>query len=110
MTHTKKTLGHNWTRYYNYYGMNLVLEAVCTKQLHWDQAALCEYTLAHAPEVNHQSISRYVMHPPPLPSNDDDAWYRSHLKLPGSAKAQEDKEEGQEGAGRWENTVHFPAG
>ena len=67
--------------------MNLVLEAACTKQLHWDQAALREYTLAHAPEVNHQSASRYVTHPPPLPSNDDDAWYQSHLKLPGSGKA-----------------------
>ena len=87
MTRTKKTLGRNWMRYHNYCGMNLVLEAVCTKQLHWDRAALREYTLAHAPEVNHQSTSKHVTHPPPLPSNDDDAWYRSHLKLPGSGKA-----------------------
>ena len=87
MTRTKKTLGHNWTRYHNYYGMNLVLEAACTKQLHWDRAALREYTLAHTPEVNHQSASRHVTHPPPLPSNDENAWYRSHPKLPGSGKA-----------------------
>ena len=87
MTRTKKTLGHNWTRYHNYYGMNSVLEAACTKQLHWDWAALCEYTLVHTPEVNHQSASKHVTHPPPLPSNDDDAWYRSHPKLPGSDKA-----------------------
>ena len=26
MTHTKKTLGWNWTRYHNYYGMNYILE------------------------------------------------------------------------------------
>ena len=75
MTLTKKTLGRNWTRYHNYYGMNSVLEAACTKQLHWDQAALREYTLAHALEVNHQSAARYVKHPPPLPNNDNDAWF-----------------------------------
>ena len=87
MTCTKKTLGRNWTRYHNYYGMNSVLEAVCTKQLYWDRAALCEYTLAHAPEVNHQSASRYVKHPPPLPDNEDETWFKSHSKLPGSSKA-----------------------
>ena len=87
MTRTKKTLGRNWTRYHNYYGMNLVLEAACTKQLHWDRVALREYTLAHAPEVNHQSASRHTKHPPALPNNDDDAWFWSHLKLPGSGKA-----------------------
>ena len=64
MTRTKKTLGHNWTRYHNYYGMNSVLEAACTKQLHWDWVALREYTLAHTPEVNHQSASKHVKHPP----------------------------------------------
>ena len=87
MTRTKKTLGRNWTRYHNYYGMNSVLEAACTKQLHWDLAALPEYTLAHAPEVNHQSASRHVKHPPPLPDNEDEAWFKSHPKLPGSGKA-----------------------
>ena len=87
MTKTKKTLGHNWMRYHNYYGMNSVLEAACTKQLHWDRAALREYTLNHAPEVNYQSASRHVKHPPPLPDNDDDAWFQSHPKLPGSGKA-----------------------
>ena len=87
MTKTKKTLGRNWTRYHNYYGMNSVLEAACTKQLHWDRAALREYTLNHTPEVNHQNASKHVQHPPPLPDNDDDAWFQSHPKLPGSGKA-----------------------
>ena len=87
MTRTKKTLGRNWTRYHNYYGMNSVLEAACTKQLHWDRAVLREYTLGHAPEVNHQSASKHVTHPPPLPSYDDDACYGIHPKLPGSSKA-----------------------
>ena len=87
MTKTKRTLGRNWMRYHNYYGMNSVLEAACSKQLHWDQATLRNYTLAHAPEVNLQNASKHVRHPPPLPSNDDDAWFWSHLKLPGSGKA-----------------------
>ena len=86
MTCTKKTLGRNWTRYHNYYGMNSVLEAVCSRQLHWDRVALREYTLNHAPEVNHQSASKHAKHPPPLPDNDDDAWFQSHPKLPGSGK------------------------
>ena len=87
MTRTKKTLGHNWTRYHNYYGMNYILEAACTKQLHWDRETLRDYTITHAPEVNHQSATRHVKNPPPLPSNDNDAWFQSHPKLPGSSKA-----------------------
>ena len=67
--------------------MNSVLEAVCSKHLHWDRAALREYTLAHAPEVNHQNASKHVKHPPPLPKNEDNAWFQSHPKLPESSKA-----------------------
>ena len=87
MTHTKKTLGHNWTRYHNYYGMNYILEAACTKRLHWDREALRDYTLNHALEVNLQNAMKHVKNPPPLPDNDDDAWFQSHPKLPGSGKA-----------------------
>ena len=87
MTRTKKTLGRNWTRYHNYYGMNHFLEAACTKQLHWDWETLRDYTITHAPEVNHQSASRHTKNPPPLPNNDDDAWFHKHPKLPGSGKA-----------------------
>ena len=70
--------------------MNSVLEAACTKQLHWDRAALREYTLAHAPEVNHQSASKHVNHPPPLPSNDNDGIgaiqsYQGAARLPKSS-------------------------
>ena len=85
--HAKKTLGRNWTRYHNYYGMNYILEAACTKQLHWDRETLRDYTLTHAPEVNHQSATCHVKNPPPLPNNDDDAWFCKHPKLPGSGKA-----------------------
>ena len=30
---------------------------------------------------------KHVKNPPPLPDNDDDTWFQSHLKLPGSSKA-----------------------
>ena len=87
MTRTKKTLGWNWTRYHNYYGMNYILERACIKKLHWDREVLLDYTINHAPEVNHQSATRHVKNPPPLSDNDDDAWFQSHPKLPGSSKA-----------------------
>ena len=87
MTRTKKTLGRNWTRYHNYYGMNYILKRACTKKLHWDRETLREYTINHAPEVNHQNAMRYVNNPPPLPDNNDDDWFQCHPKLPGSGKA-----------------------
>ena len=87
MTRTKKTLGKNWTRYHNYYGMNHVLESACANNLHWNCETIRQYTVSHAPDVNHQSAMQYANNPPPLPSNDDDAWFRHHPKLPGSGKA-----------------------
>ena len=87
MTRTKRTLGRNWTRYHNWYGMNNVLEAACAGQLHWNCETIHQYTLSHAPEVNQQSAQQNASNPPPLPSNDDDAWFRRHPKLPGSGKA-----------------------
>ena len=87
MTRTKKTLGRNWTRYHNYYSMNHVLERACSKKLHWNWETIREYTVNHAPEVNHQNAMQYVNNPPPLPDNDDDDWFRCHPKLPGSSKA-----------------------
>ena len=87
MTKTKRTLGHNWTRYHNWYRMNNILEVACAGQLHWDRKTICRYTLDHAPEVNQVSTQRNASKPPPLPSNDDDEWFRCHPKLPGSGKA-----------------------
>ena len=87
MTKTKRTLGHNWTRYHNWYGMNNVLEAACAGQLHWDRETIRRYTLNHAPEVNQASAQRNASQPPPLPSNDDDDWFWCHPKIPGSGKA-----------------------
>ena len=87
MTKRKKTLGRNWTRYHNYYGMNHVLEKACSKKLHWNQETIREYTVSHAPEVNYEKAMQYVDNPPPLPENDDDEWYKRHPKLLGSGKA-----------------------
>ena len=87
MTKMKRTLGRNWMRYHNWYGMNNVLEAACAGQLHWNRETICRYTLDHAPEVNQVSAQRNASNPPPLPSNDDDEWFRHHPKLPGSGKA-----------------------
>ena len=87
MIRTKKTLGRNWTHYHNYYGMNHVLERACPKKLHWDRKTIREYTVSHAPEVNHQKAMQYVNNPPPLPDNDNDDWFQCHPKLPGSGKA-----------------------
>ena len=64
MTKTKRTLGHNWTRYHNWYGMNNVLEAACAGQLHWDRETIRRYTLDHAPEVNQVSAQRNASKPP----------------------------------------------
>ena len=87
MTKMKKTLGRNWMRYHNWYGMNNVLEAACAGQLHWNRKTIHRYTLDHAPEVNQVSAQQNASNPPPLPSNDDDQWFRHHPKLPGSGKA-----------------------
>ena len=87
MTRTKKTLGKNWTRYHNYYGMNHILERACSKKLHWNWETIREYTVSHAPDVNYQNAMQYVNNPPPLPDNDDDDWFRHHPKLPCSGKA-----------------------
>ena len=74
-------------RYHNWYGMNNVLEAACAGQLHWNRETIRQYNLDHAPEVNQVSAQRNASNPPPLPSNDDDEWFRCHPKLPGSGKA-----------------------
>ena len=87
MTKTKKTLGRNWTRYHNWYGMNDVLEVACSGQLHWTKETIRQYTLDHAPEVNQGTAQRHASQPPPLPDNDDNDWFRQHPKLLGSGKA-----------------------
>ena len=67
--------------------MNHVLEVACSKKLHWNRETIREYTVNHAPEVNHQNAMQYINNPPPLPDNNDDNWFWCHPKLPGSGKA-----------------------
>ena len=67
--------------------MNHVLEAACSKKLHWNRETIRKYTVSHAPEVNHQNAMQYVNNPPPLPDNNNDDWFQRHPKLPGSGKA-----------------------
>ena len=87
MTKTKKSLGMNWTRYHNLYGMNYLLEEACSQTLSWSQAVILEYTINHTHEVNHENAIKFANDPPPLPANDDSKWLCQHPKLPGSGKA-----------------------
>ena len=83
----KKTLGRNWARYHNYYGMTCVLEDACKDSLKWSAEMIRDYTVNHAHKVNHQMAVKFTHDPPPLPQNIDDAWFKSHQKLPSSGKA-----------------------
>ena len=87
MTKTKKSLGMNWTRYHNLYGMNYLLEEACSQTLGWLQAVIQEYTINHAHEVNHENAVKFTNDPPPLPANNDHKWLCQHPKLPGRGKA-----------------------
>ena len=87
ITKTKNTLGRNWTRYHNYYGINHILEKACSKKLHCNRETIREYKVSHAPEVNYEKAKQHVDNPPPSLENDDDDWYKWHPKLPGSGKA-----------------------
>ena len=87
MTRIKKTLGWNWTRYHNYYGMTKILEAACKRELGWKKEMIWDYTINHTHEVNHLMAIQYAHNPPPLPNNNDDAWFKAHPKLKGSGKA-----------------------
>ena len=88
MTKTKKTLGRNWTRYHNYYGMNHGLASACSKKLQWNQETIREYTVSHALEVSHEKATKYMNNPPPLLENDDDGWFKQHPKIHVSSYSQ----------------------
>ena len=66
--------------------MNHILEKACSQVLLWNWETIRDYTIAHAPEVNHESARQYVNNPPSLPENDDEEWYQSYPKLTGSGK------------------------
>ena len=87
MTKIKKTLGRNWTRYHNHYGMTNILEDACKNSMQWSAEMIRDYNINHAHKVNHEMAMKFAHDPPPLPKNNDDAWYKAHPKLPGSGKA-----------------------
>ena len=62
--------------------MNNILEAACARQLHWTRETIRQYMLSHAPDVNQVSAQRNAGKPPPLPSNDDDEWFRCPASRP----------------------------
>ena len=86
MTKTKKTLGLNWSRYYNYYGMTPKLYTAMWDK-GWMMQAIKGYCILHAHEVNQEMAARYKNNPPDVPAPDDKKWLKKHPELKGSGKA-----------------------
>ena len=61
MTKTKKTLGLNWSRYYNYYGMTPKLYTAMWDE-GWTVQAIKDYSISHTHEVNQEMAARYKCH------------------------------------------------
>ena len=80
MTKTKKTLGMNWTRYHNLYGVTYKLHEGM-RSLGWSAEVIQKYTIDHAHEVNEESAAKHQHNPPDLPRNDDAKWLSQHPKL-----------------------------
>ena len=86
MTKTKKSLGVNWTRYHNLYGVTYKLHNGM-RSLGWSAEVIQKYTVDHAHEVNGENAAKHRHNPPDLPRNDDAKWLGRHPRLPGSGKA-----------------------
>ena len=86
MTKTKKTLGLNWSRYYNYYGMTPKLYTAMRDE-GWMVQAIKDYYISHAHEVIQDMATRYKDNPPDVPAPDDKKWLKKHPALKGSGKA-----------------------
>ena len=80
MTKTKKTLGMNWTRYHNLYGLTYKLHEGM-RSLGWSVEVIQKYAVDHAHEVNEESAAKHQHNPP------DAKWLSQHPKLLGSGKA-----------------------
>ena len=88
MAKTKKTLGQNWSRYYNYYGMTHKLYKAMQDE-GWTVQAIKDYSISHAHEVNEEMAAKYRNKPPNVPSPGDKKWLCKHPELKGSGKAPE---------------------
>ena len=86
MAKTKKTLGQNWSRYYNYYGMTHKLYRAMQDKS-WTVQAIKDYSISHAHEVNEEMAAKYRNNPPDVPSPGDKKWLCKHPELKGSGKA-----------------------
>ena len=86
MTKTKKSLGMNWTRYHNLYGVTYKLHEDM-RSLGWSVEVIQKYMVDHAHEVNEESSAKHRHNPPDLPRNDDAKWLSQYPKLLGSGKA-----------------------
>ena len=84
MTKTKKTLGLNWSRYYNYYGMTPKLYTAMRDE-GWTVQAIKDYSIAHTHEIYQEMAARYKDNPPDVPAPDD-KWLKKHPVLKGSRK------------------------
>ena len=58
MTKTKKTLGMNWTRYHNLYGLTYKLHEGM-RSLGWSAEVIQKYSVDHAHEVNEESAAKH---------------------------------------------------
>ena len=86
MAKTKKTLGQNWSRYYNYYGMTPKLYRAMRDE-GWMVQAIKDYSISHTHEVNQEMAARYKDNPPDVPSPGDKKWLKRHPELKRSGKA-----------------------
>ena len=86
MARAKKTLGQNWSRYYNYYGMTHKLYKAMQDE-GWTVQANKDYSISHTHEVNEEMAAKYRNNPPDVPSPGDKKWLRKHPELKGSRKA-----------------------
>ena len=86
MTKTKKSLGMNWTRYHNLYGVTYKLHDGM-RSLGWLAEVIQKYTVNHAHKVNEENAAKHWHNPPDLSRNDDANWLGWHPKLLGSGKA-----------------------
>ena len=55
---TKKSLGMNWTRYHNLYGVTYKLHEGM-RSLGWSAEVIQKYTVDHAHEVNEESAAKH---------------------------------------------------
>ena len=87
MTRTRVTLGMNWTRYFNPYGMtDRLYDAL--KDEGWEMTKIDEYTATRMLKVNQPLAKAYAANGGPIvPDPNDKKWLKRHPPLEDSGKA-----------------------